>query len=270
LGAPPRVPVELREPEPPQYDPEEIYGILPRDIRTPYDVREVIARLVDGSRLHEFKARYGTTLVTGFAHLHGIPVGILANQGVLFSDTALKATHFIELAAQRGIPLLFLQNVSGYIVGKQYEHGGIAKDGAKMVHAVANAPVPKITLIIGGSFGAGNYGMCGRAYQPRFLFMWPNSRISVMGGEQAASVLAQVKQTQLAAAGKAMSEEEERAFKQPILDKYEREGSPYYSTARLWDDGVIDPAETRTVLSLALSATLSAPIPEMRFGVFRM
>jgi acetyl-CoA carboxylase carboxyltransferase component len=233
-------------------------------------VRELIARLVDGSRFHEFKARYGTTLVTGFAHLMGVPVAILANQGVLFSESAVKATHFVELASQRGVPLLFLQNVSGYIVGKQYEHGGIAKDGAKMVHAVANAQVPKITVIIGGSFGAGNYGMCGRAYQPRFLFMWPNSRISVMGGEQAASVLAQVKQVQLEAAGKPMSAEEERAFKQPILDKYEEEGSPYFSTARLWDDGVIDPADTRTVLALALSATLNAPIPGMKFGVFRM
>jgi acetyl-CoA carboxylase carboxyltransferase component len=262
--------LDLRAPEPPQYDPDEIYGLLPRDLRTPYDVREVIARLVDGSRFHEFKARYGTTLVTGFAHLHGIPVAILANHGVLFSESALKATHFIELASQRGIPLLFLQNISGFIVGKQYEHGGIAKDGAKMVHAVANAQVPKITVIVGGSFGAGNYGMCGRAYQPRFLFMWPNSRISVMGGEQAASVLAQVKQTQLHQAGKPMTDAEVQAFKQPILDTYEREGSPYYSTARLWDDGVIDPAETRTVLALALTAALNAGVPPMKFGVFRM
>jgi len=261
-----RVELDVIDSEPPRYDPEEIYGLLPRDLRTPYDVRELIARLVDGSRFHEFKVRYGPTLVTGFAHLHGMPVGILANQGVLFSETALKATHFIELAAQRKVPLLFLQNISGFIVGKQYEHGGIAKDGAKMVHAVANAPVPKITVIIGGSFGAGNYGMCGRAYQPRFLFMWPNSRISVMGGEQAASVLAQVKE----AAGKKMSEVETRKFKQPILDKYEEEGSPYYSTARLWDDGVLDPATTRDALALALAATLHAPIPEMKFGVFRM
>jgi len=264
--------LDIREPEPPLHSPEELYGVLPRDLRTPYDVREVIARLVDGSRFHEFKARYGTTLVTGFAHLHGIPVGILANNGVLFSDSALKATHFIELASQRGVPLLFLQNIAGYIVGKQYEHGGIAKDGAKMVHAVANAAVPRITLIIGGSFGAGNYGMCGRAYQPRFLFMWPNSRISVMGGEQAASVLAQVKQAQLQlqGAGKTMSDAEVRAFKQPTLDKYEQEGNPYYSTARLWDDGVIDPADTRTVLALALAASLDAPIPDTKFGVFRM
>ncbi|NOT33582.1 MAG: methylcrotonoyl-CoA carboxylase [Candidatus Eisenbacteria bacterium] len=262
--------LDLRAPEPPAFDPQEIYGVLPRDLRTPYDVREIIARLVDGSRFHEFKSRYGTTLVTGFAHLHGIPVGILANQGVLFSETALKATHFIELASQRGVPLLFLQNISGFMVGKQYEHGGIAKDGAKMVHAVANAPVPKITVVIGGSFGAGNYGMCGRAYQPRFLYMWPNSRISVMGGEQAASVLAQVKSAQLEAAGKKLSADEERAIMQPVLEKYETEGSPYYSSARLWDDGVIDPAETRTVLALSLAAALHAPIPAMKFGVFRM
>ncbi|HTK31779.1 MAG TPA: carboxyl transferase domain-containing protein [Candidatus Saccharimonadaceae bacterium] len=262
--------LDLLTPEPPKYDPSEIYGIIPPDLRTPFDVREILARLVDGSRFHEFKARYGTTLVTGFAHLHGIPVGILANNGVLFSESALKATHFIELCAQRGVPLLFLQNISGFMVGRQYEHGGIAKDGAKMVHAVANAPVPRVTLIFGGSFGAGNYGMCGRAYQPRFLFMWPNSRISVMGGEQAASVLAQVKQAQLEAAGRGMSPVDERAFKQPILDKYEEEGSPYYSTARLWDDGVIDPIDTRTALALALTASLNAPIPEMKFGVFRM
>jgi acetyl-CoA carboxylase carboxyltransferase component len=267
LGTAPRATTELAEPEPPRYDPAEIYGILPRDLRQPYEVRELIARLVDGSRFHEFKSRYGTTLVTGFAHLHGIPVGILANQGVLFSESALKATHFIELAAQRQVPLLFLQNISGFIVGRQYEHGGIAKDGAKMVHAVANAQVPKVTVIIGGSFGAGNYGMCGRAYQPRFLFMWPNSRISVMGGEQAASVLAQVKD---ATAKKKMSEAEERRFKQPTLDKYEEEGSPYFSTARLWDDGILDPASTRDVLGLAFAAALNAPIAEPRFGVFRM
>ena len=266
LGLSPRATLDLLDPEPPRYDPEEIYGLLPRDLRTPYEVRELIARLVDGSRFHEFKSRYGTTLITGFAHLHGIPVGILANQGVLFSETSLKATHFIELAAQRGVPLLFLQNISGFMVGRAAEHGGIAKDGAKMVHAVANAPVPKVTVIIGGSFGAGNYGMCGRAYQPRFLFMWPNSRISVMGGEQAASVLAQVKD----AAGKKMSDAETRKFKQPILDKYEEEGSPYYSTARLWDDGILDPLATRDALGLALAASLNAPIPEMRFGVFRM
>jgi acetyl-CoA carboxylase carboxyltransferase component len=255
--------LELRTPEPPAYDPTELHGVLPRDVRTPYEVREVIARLVDGSRFHEFKARYGGTLVCGFAHLMGMPVAILANQGILFSESALKGTHFIELAAQRGVPLLFLQNITGFMVGRQYEHGGIAKDGAKLVHAVANAPVPKVTVIIGGSFGAGNYGMCGRAYQPRFLYMWPNSRISVMGGEQAASVLAAV-------SGKKMSAAEEKAFKQPILDKYEEEGSPYFSTARLWDDGVIDPAATRAVLALSLAASLNAPIPEMKFGVFRM
>jgi acetyl-CoA carboxylase carboxyltransferase component len=262
--------LDLREPEPPEYDPAELHGVLPRDVRTPYEVREVIARLVDGSRFHEFKARYGTTLVCGFAHLMGMPVAILANQGILFSESALKGTHFIELAAQRGVPLLFLQNITGFMVGRQYEHGGIAKDGAKLVHAVANAPAPKLTVIIGGSFGAGNYGMCGRAYQPRFLYMWPNARISVMGGEQAASVLAQVRQANLEAHGKKMSAAEEKAFKQPILDKYEEEGSPYYSTARLWDDGVIDPASTRDVLALSLAATLNAPIPEMKFGVFRM
>jgi acetyl-CoA carboxylase carboxyltransferase component len=270
LGLATRARLALETPEPPAYDPEEIYGILPRDLRTPYDVREILARLVDGSRFHEFKSRYGTTLVTGFAHIQGMPVAILANNGILFSESALKATHFIELASQRGVPLLFLQNISGFMVGRQYEHGGIAKDGAKMVHAVANAPVPKITVVIGGSFGAGNYGMCGRAYQPRLLLMWPNSRISVMGGEQAASVLAQVKESQLEAANKKMSAKEIAAFKQPILDRYEEEGSPYFSSARLWDDGVIDPLDTRTVLSLALSATLNAPIPEMRFGVFRM
>ncbi|HET7226608.1 MAG TPA: carboxyl transferase domain-containing protein [Candidatus Eisenbacteria bacterium] len=270
LGPAPAPALALQEPEPPAYDPAELPGLVPRDLRTTPDAREIIARLVDGSRFHEFKARYGVTLVTGFAHLHGMPVAILANQGVLFSESALKATHFIELACQRGTPLLFLQNISGFIVGRQYEHGGIAKDGAKMVHAVANAEVPKLTVIVGGSFGAGNYGMCGRAYQPRFLFTWPNARISVMGGEQAASVLAQVKQTQRTAAGKPMSEAEEAKFKQPILDKYELEGSPYYSTARLWDDGLIAPADTRDVLGLALAATLNAPIPATRFGVFRM
>ena len=262
--------LDLREPEPPAYEPNEIYGVLPTDLRTPYDVREVIARLVDASDFHEFKARYGTTLVTGFAHVHGMPVAILANQGILFSESALKATHFIELAAQRGVPLLFLQNISGFMVGRQYEHGGIAKDGAKMVHAVANAQVPKITVVIGGSFGAGNYGMCGRAYQPRFLFMWPGSRISVMGGEQAASVLATVKRAQMEEKGTPLTEEEIAKIRQPILDKYEAEGNPYHSTARLWDDGVIDPAETRNVLALALAASLNAPIPDMRFGVFRM
>jgi len=270
LGASKRASLDLRTPEAPAYDPRELHGVLPRDLRTPYEVREVIARLVDGSRFHEFKARYGTTLVCGFAHIMGMPVAILANQGILFSESALKGTHFIELAAQRGVPLLFLQNITGFMVGRQYEHGGIAKDGAKLVHAVANAQVPKITVVIGGSFGAGNYGMCGRAYQPRFLYMWPNARISVMGGEQAASVLAQVKQAQVQGKGGSMSEAEVQAFKQPILDMYDREGSPYFSTARLWDDGVIDPASTRDVLALSLSACLNAPIPEPRFGVFRM
>src|SRR5204863_512209 len=227
-------------------------------------------RIVDGSRFDEFKARYGATLVTGFARIHGMLTGIIANNGVLFSESALKATHFMELCNFRAIPLLFLQNITGFIVGRQYERGGIAKDGAKMVHAVANSVVPKITVIVGGSFGAGNYGMCGRAYEPRFLWMWPNARISVMGGEQAAGVLTTVKREQLAREGKAFAPGEEDALRQPILDKYEEEGSPYYSTARLWDDGILDPSETRTVLSLALAASLNAPIPEMKFGVFRM
>jgi 3-methylcrotonyl-CoA carboxylase beta subunit len=270
LGIGTRARLDLREPEPPAYDTEEMYGVVPREARSTYDPRELIARLVDGSRFHEFKARYGTTIVTGFAHIHGMPVAILANHGILFSESALKAAHFVELAAQRGVPLLFLQNITGFMVGKAYEHGGIARDGAKMVHAVANAQVPRITVIVGGSFGAGNYGMCGRAYQPRFLYMWPNSRISVMGGEQAASVLEQVKRSQLEAAGKTLSVAEGQAIRQPVLDKYELEGSPYFSTARLWDDGVIDPAQTRDVLALSLSACLNAPIPEMKFGVFRM
>jgi len=261
---------QVQPPEDPAYSPLELRGIVPRDTRTPYDVREVIARVVDGSRFHEFKARYGTTVVTGFAHLHGYPVGIIANNGVLFSESALKATHFIELCCHRGIPLVFLQNITGFMVGKQYEHGGIAKDGAKMVHAVATANVPKFTVLIGGSFGAGNYGMCGRAYSPRFLFTWPNSRTSVMGGEQAAGVLSTVKQDQLARRGQAMTDAELQAFKAPILDKYEREGSPYYGTARLWDDGIIDPAATRDVLGLAISASLNAPIPPPRVGIFRM
>jgi acetyl-CoA carboxylase carboxyltransferase component len=264
------IPWEVLEAEDPAYDPEEIGGILPKSVRKAYDVHEVIARIVDGSRFAEFKALYGPTLLTGFAHIMGYPVGILANNGVLFSESALKATHFIEMCAQRRTPLVFLQNITGFIVGKEYEHKGIAKDGAKMVHAVANARVPKFTVIIGGSFGAGNYGMCGRAYQPRQLWMWPNARISVMGGEQAASVLAQVKQEQLERQGKSMSVAEVEAFKAPTLAKYEEEGSPYYSTARLWDDGVIPPAQTRAVLGLGISAALNAPIPEARFGVFRM
>lgn len=257
-------------PEDPIYDPKEIYGIIQSDLRKTYDVREVIARIVDGSRFHEFKERYATTLVTGFARIWGYEVGILANNGVLFSESALKATHFIELCNLRGIPLVFLQNITGFIVGKQYERGGIAKDGAKMVHAVANSSVPKFTVIIGGSFGAGNYGMCGRAYDPRFLWMWPNARISVMGGEQAAGVLVTVKRDQLEREGKQLSGEEERKIADPVLAKYETEGSPYYSTARLWDDGIIDPADTRMVLGLGLSIAANAPVEEPRFGVFRM
>jgi acetyl-CoA carboxylase carboxyltransferase component len=261
----------LSSPEEPLYPIEDIYGILPRSFREAYDVREIIARLVDGSKFREFKARYGTTLVCGFAHIWGYPVGIIANNGVLFSESALKAAHFIELCDQRGIPLLFLQNITGFMVGKEYEAGGIARDGAKMVHAVATTRVPKLTVVIGGSFGAGNYGMCGRAYNPRFLWMWPNARISVMGGEQASNVLLTVKQDQLAREGKPiMPAEEADAFKKPILEKYEREGNPYYSTARLWDDGIIDPADTRQVLGLALSVVVNAPEEDGKFGVFRM
>jgi acetyl-CoA carboxylase carboxyltransferase component len=256
--------------EEPAYDPAELHGLIPADPRTPMDVREVIARLVDGSRLHEFKALYGTTLVTGFARIHGYPVGIVANNGVLFSESALKATHFIELCCQRKIPLLFLQNITGFIVGKRYEHGGIAKDGAKMVHAVATAAVPKLTVIVGASNGAGNYGMCGRAYSPRFLFMWPNGRISVMGGEQAASTLLTVKLQQLEARGETLADPEREKFVAPILRKYEEEGNAYYSTSRLWDDGILDPTETRDALGLALAACLVAPIPETRVGVYRM
>jgi acetyl-CoA carboxylase carboxyltransferase component len=265
-----RLPADMATPEDPAYDAKEIYGIVNTDTRKPYDVREVIARLVDGSRFDEFKERYATTLVTGFARLHGFLVGIVANNGVLFSESALKATHFIELCNLRGIPLVFLQNITGFIVGREYERRGIAKDGAKLVHAVANSVVPKFTVIIGGSFGAGNYGMCGRAYEPRFLWMWPNARISVMGGEQAAGVLATVKRDQLAREGQALSPEDEAAIREPIVDKYEREGSPYYSTARLWDDGILDPAETRTALALALSATFNAPVADVKFGIFRM
>ncbi len=243
---------------------------MPADVRKPYDVREVIARIVDGSELDEFKRLYGETVVTGFARIWGYPVGIVANNGILFSESALKAAHFIQLCAQRGIPLVFLQNITGFMVGRKYEAGGIAKDGAKMVTAVACAKVPKFTVIIGGSFGAGNYGMCGRAYDPRFLFMWPNARISVMGGEQAASVLAQVRRDNLEAQGRSWSAEDEEAFKAPIRAQYESQGHPYYASARLWDDGVIDPAETRRVLALAISASLNAPIEPTRFGVFRM
>jgi acetyl-CoA carboxylase carboxyltransferase component len=264
------LPPDLVAPEDPRYDPSEIYGIVNADPRKPYDVHEVLARLVDGSRFDEFKERYGTTLVTGFARLHGFLVGIVASNGVLFSESALKATHFIELCNLRSVPLIFLQNITGFIVGRQYERAGIAKDGAKMVHAVANSVVPKFTVIIGGSFGAGNYGMCGRAYEPRLLWMWPNARISVMGGEQASGVLASVKREQLARESKPFSAEEEDGIRRPILEQYEHEGSPYYSTARLWDDGILDPAETRQALALGLSAAFNAPIPEARFGVFRM
>ncbi|HYK64635.1 MAG TPA: carboxyl transferase domain-containing protein, partial [Patescibacteria group bacterium] len=255
----------------PQYDPAELYGIIPADTRKPYDVREVIARLVDGSRMHEFKARYGASLVTGFAKIYGYPVGIIANNGVLFSESALKATHFIELCCARRVPLLFLQNITGFIVGKRYEQGGIAKDGAKMVSAVANAQVPKFTVIIGASNGAGNYGMCGRAYSPRLLFMWPNARISVMGGGQAASTLLTVKLDQLKREGSTMGEAEQKEFMRPTLEKYDLESSVYYSSARLWDDGVLDPVETRAALALSIAAAMNAPIPEHpEFGVFRM
>jgi len=266
LNRVPRADIDLAEPVEPRLDPGELYGIIPDDVRTPYDVREVIGRIVDGSEFHEFKQLYGTTLVCGFARIWGIPVAILANNGILFSESALKGAHMIELACQRRIPLLFLQNISGFMVGGRYEAGGIAKDGAKLVTAVATAQVPKVTLIIGGSFGAGNYGMCGRAYSPRFLFTWPNSRISVMGGEQAASVLATVHRD-----AESWTEEEAEAFKTPIRQRYEDEGNPYHSTARLWDDGIVDPVQTRDVLGLAFAATLNAPIPEAaRFGLFRM
>ncbi|WP_382162468.1 carboxyl transferase domain-containing protein [Hydrogenophaga sp. ANAO-22] len=260
----------LREPRAPRYDPKEIYGVIPVDTRKPYDVREIIARVVDGSEFHEFKARYGATLVCGFAHIEGMPIGIVANNGVLFSESAQKGAHFIELCCQRKVPLLFLQNITGFMVGRKYESEGIARHGAKMVTAVATAQVPKFTIIIGGSYGAGNYGMCGRAYSPRFLWMWPNARISVMGGEQAASVLATVRRDGIEAKGGSWSAEEEAKFKQPLLDQFAHQSHPYYASARLWDDGVIDPADTRRVLGLALSATLNTPIGEPKFGVFRM
>ncbi|ACI97830.1 carboxyl transferase domain-containing protein [Rhodospirillum centenum] len=262
--------VALRAPVEPRFAAEELYGVIPTDTRKPYDVREVIARIVDASEFDEFKALYGTTLVCGFAHIWGCPVGIIANNGILFSESALKGAHFIELCCQRGIPLLFLQNITGFMVGRKYENAGIAKDGAKLVTAVACASVPKVTVIIGGSFGAGNYGMCGRAYSPRFLWMWPNARISVMGGEQAATVLATVRRDGIEARGGTWSPEEEDAFKAPIREQYERQGHPYYASARLWDDGIIDPAETRTVVALSLSAALNAPVERTRFGVFRM
>jgi 3-methylcrotonyl-CoA carboxylase beta subunit len=258
------------EPRPPKYDARELHGVIPADTRKPYEVREVIARIVDASEFDEFKARYGTTLVTGFAHVEGIPVGIVANNGILFSESAEKGAHFVELCCQRKVPLVFLQNITGFMVGRKYENEGIARAGAKMVTAVACAQVPKFTVIIGGSFGAGNYGMCGRAYSPRFLWMWPNARISVMGGEQAASVLATVRRDAIEGRGGTWSAEQEEAFKAPIREQYERQGHPYYASARLWDDGVIDPVDTRSVLALGLSAALNAPIPETKFGVFRM
>ncbi|TCU15303.1 carboxyl transferase domain-containing protein [Rhizobium sullae] len=262
--------IELREAEPPLYDPAEIAGIVPTDLRTPYEVREVIARIVDGSRFDEFKARYGTTLVCGFAHVHGIPAGIIANNGVLFSESAVKGTHFVELCSQRKIPLVFLQNITGFMVGRKYETEGIAKHGAKLVTAVATTRVPKITMLIGGSFGAGNYGMAGRAFSPRFLWTWPNSRISVMGGEQAAGVLATVRSEALIRAGTPWNADDEAAFKKPVLDLFEGQSHPLYASARLWDDGVIDPAKSRDVLGLSLSAALNAPIEDTRFGLFRM
>jgi 3-methylcrotonyl-CoA carboxylase beta subunit len=262
--------ITLREPVEPACDPSELYGVIPADVRKPYDVREVIARIVDGSEFDEFKQLYGTTLVCGFARIWGYPAGIVANNGILFSESAMKGTHFIELCCQRGIPIVFLQNITGFMVGSKYEAGGIAKDGAKMVTAVACARVPKFTLIIGGSFGAGNYGMCGRAYGPRFLWMWPNARISVMGGEQAASVLAQVKRDGMEARGEKWSAGEEEAFRKPIREQYETQGHPYFATARIWDDGIVDPADTRTVLGLGISASLNAPPEKTEFGVFRM
>jgi len=264
------MPLALETPREPLHAASELYGCVPRDTRIPFDIREVIARIVDGSEFQEFKARYGKTLVCGFAHIHGYPVGIVANNGILFAESALKGAHFIELCNQRNVPLVFLQNITGFMVGKKYEQAGIAKDGAKMVTAVACSHVPKFTVVIGGSFGAGNYAMCGRAYGARFLWMWPNARISVMGGEQAASVLATVRRDGLEAAGKTWSKEDEDAFKAPIREQYERQGHPYYATARLWDDGIIDPADTRRVLGLAISASLNAPIEQGRFGVFRM
>lgn len=263
-------PIERVTPEAPYYDPQELYGIAPINFKKPVDAREIVMRMVDGSRFHEFKARYGTTLLTGFAHIHGYPVGIIANNGILFSDSSLKGAHFVELCCHRQIPLVFLQNITGFMVGKEYERNGIARDGSKMVHAVANANVPKFTVVFGGSFGAGNYAMAGRAYDPRMLFMWPNARISVMGGEQAANVLITVKEAQYKARGQDMPEEEITQMKEKIMAKYEREGSPYYSTARLWDDGIIDPIDTRKILAMGIAASLNKPFADTRFGVFRM
>ena len=270
LNRPKLVSQQLREPQAPKFDARELHGVVPTDVRKPYDVREIIARVVDGSEFHEFKQRFGATLVCGFAHLEGMPVGIIANNGILFSESAQKGAHFIELCCQRKVPLIFLQNITGFMVGRKYESEGIARHGAKLVTAVATASVPKFTVIIGGSYGAGNYGMCGRAYSPRFLWMWPNARICVMGGEQASSVLATVRRGSIEAKGGSWSAQEEAAFKQPLLDQFAHQSHPYYSSARIWDDGVIDPADTRRVLALGLSASLNAPIPEPKFGVFRM
>jgi acetyl-CoA carboxylase carboxyltransferase component len=270
LDPPRRFALDMAEPEDPYYDPQELYGIVPRDLRKPFNIKEVMARLVDGSRFQEFKELYGPTLVCGFARIMGYPVGILANNGVLFSESSVKGAHFITLCAMRKIPLVFLQNITGFIVGKQYEHGGIAKDGAKLVHAVANADVPKFTVIVGGSYGAGNYAMCGRAYDPRLLWMWPNARISVMGGEQAANVLVTVKIKRLQEEGVKMTDEEKAKMMKPIVDKYEEEASPYYSTARLWDDGILEPLETRQALALGIAMSLNAPVPDYKVGIFRM
>jgi 3-methylcrotonyl-CoA carboxylase beta subunit len=262
--------VTLRESQSPHYDPAELYGVVPTDLRAPYDAREVIARIVDASEFDEFKRLYGTTLICGFAHIYGYPVGILANNGILFSESALKGAHFVELCSQRGIPLVFLQNITGFMVGRKYEAGGIAKDGAKLVTAVSTTSVPKLTVIIGGSYGAGNYGMCGRAFNPRFLWMWPNARISVMGGEQAAAVLATVRRDNLEARGQSWSAQDEEAFRAPIRAQYDTQGHPFYASARLWDDGIVDPADTRRLLALAISASLNAPIGKTEFGIFRM
>ncbi|NQS98580.1 MAG: methylcrotonoyl-CoA carboxylase [candidate division Zixibacteria bacterium] len=270
LPAPNKYQLDVKEPEEPACDPEEIFGIVPAGLRKPFDMREIIARMVDGSYFHEFKERYGTQLVTGFARIMGYTVGIVANNGVLFSESAKKGAHFIELCCIRKAPIIYLQNITGFIVGKQYEHGAIASDGAKMVHATSVSQVPRFTVIVGGSYGAGNYAMCGRGYLPRLMWMWPNARISVMGGEQAANVLVQVKRDQLAAKGKELSKEEEEEIRQPVLERYEREGSPYYASARLWDDGVINPLDTRTALALGISMSLNAPIPDYQPGVFRM
>lgn len=270
LDRPPKFELDRKPVEEPYYDPEELYGVVPPDLRQPYDIRELIARIVDGSRFQEFKALYGLTLVTGFARIHGYPVGIIGNNGVLFSESSLKGAHFIELCSIRKTPIIYLQNITGFIVGKKYEHGGIARDGAKMVHAVANAQVPQFTVIVGGSYGAGNYAMCGRGYHPNFLWMWPASKICVMGGDQAADVLWTVKKRQMEKKGVELTPEMEAEFKAPVLEKYERESSPYYSTARLWDDGIIDPLKTRDLLGLAIATSLNQPIPEMKFGIFRM